>query len=333
MKSILLGLALSTSLLAAAPLAAQEAGSFQGTSLLGERMVTPPGANKNVADPSLLDRAAAEAKAAFDANMTVDNATWYGRVLFYQGYTRESAEVYRQALKRFPNSPKLLRHLAHRQFSMREFDKSIETGLRAAELYKGLPLEREKLGPDYFPSTPDVVQYYLYYHLGQAYFAKHDYDNAAKWFAKSSQAAGLGFDPEAETANTYWEYLSLARGGRMDEAQEVLDDYDLTLFQVHPEGGSDNYFDGIQLFKGHRDARSFFSAQDSGRPFADADGMAASTAYSLANYYLLKGDHEEARKWLKRSINVNSWSYFARIQAEADWVALFPGQDHTLPAK
>ena len=65
-------------------------------------------------------------------------------------------------------------------------------------------------------------------------------------------------------------------------------------------------------------------------PFADADGMAASTAYSLANFYLLKGEREEARTWLKRSINVDSWSYFARIQAEADWVALFPGADHTL---
>ncbi|OBX19245.1 hypothetical protein A9995_09000 [Erythrobacter sp. QSSC1-22B] len=323
-------MALGAGLLLTAPVMAQEGGSFQGTSLFGQRMVTPADGNKNVADSAVLARAAADAKAAFEANMTVDTATWYGRVLFYQGYARESAEVYREALKRYPNSPKLLRHLAHRQFSLREFDKSIETGLRAAELYGDLPLEREKLGPDYFPSTPDVVQYYLYYHLGQAYFAKHDFDNAAKWFAESSQAAGFGFDPEARTANTYWEFLSLARGGRLDEALDLLDGYELTLFQVHPEGGSDNYFDGIQLYKGHRDAGSFFSAQDSGRPFADADGMAASTAYSLANYYLLKGDRDQARTWLKRAINVDSWSYFARIQAEADWVALFPGEKPTL---
>lgn len=333
MRSGLLNLALVAGLLVAAPAVAQTDGSFQGTSLLGERMVTPHNGNKNVGDPALLARAAADAKAAFDANMTIDTATWYGRVLFYQGYARESAEVYREALKKYPDSPKLLRHLAHRQFSLRDFDASIETGLRAAKLYEGLPLEREKLGPDYFPSTPDIVQYYLYYHLGQAYFAKHDFDNAAKWFARSSQAAALGFDPEARTANTYWEFLSLARGGRMAEARKVLDDYDLTLFQVHPEGGSDNYFDGIQLYKGHRDATSFFTNQDSGRPFADADGMAASTAYSLANYYMLRGERDAARTWLKRAINVDSWSYFARIQAEADWVALFPGEDYRLDAQ
>ena len=187
-------------LLIAAPAAAQE-GSFQGTSLLGQPMVTSPARNANVAATETLERAARDAKAAFESNMTVDTATWYGRILFYQGYTKESAAVYDQALKRFPNSGKLLRHRAHRHFSLREFDKSIELGLKAAKLYENQPLEREKPGPDYFPGDPDVVQYYLYYHLGQAYFGKHDFDNAAKWFAKSAEAASFTRDLEARTAN------------------------------------------------------------------------------------------------------------------------------------
>lgn len=320
-------LASAALLLAALPAsAAAQEGSFQGTSLLGKPMVTSPNRNANVAAVETLERAAREAKAAFESNMTVDTATWYGRVLFYQGYTRESAAVYDQALKRFPNSGKLLRHRAHRHFSLREFDKSIELGLRAAKLYENQPLEREKPGPDYFPGDPDVVQYYLYYHLGQAYFAKHDYDNAAKWFAKSAEASSFAKDLDAQTANAYWEYLSLARGGRLREAQKVLDAYDRTLFEVHPNGGSDTYFDGLQLFKGHRSADSFFSDKDSGRAFATADAVAASTAYSLANYYILRGEAEKAKPWLQRSINVESWSFFARIQAEADWLLLFPNE-------
>ena len=312
-------------LMIAAPAGAQE-GSFQGTSLLGQPMVTSPARNANVAATETLERAARDAKAAFESNMTVDTATWYGRILFYQGYTKESAAVYDQALKRFPNSGKLLRHRAHRHVSLREFDKSIELGLKAAKLYENQPLEREKPGPDYFPGDPDVVQYYLYYHLGQAYFGKHDFDNAAKWFAKSAEAASFTRDLEARTANGYWEYLSLARGGRLRDAQKVLDDYDLTLFEVHPKGGSDTYFDGLQLFKGNRAADSFFSDKDSGRAFATADGVAASTAYSLANYYILRGEAEKAKPWLQRSINVDSWSFFARIQAEADWLLLFPNE-------
>jgi len=306
--------------------AAAQEGSVQGTSLLGKPMITTQTRNANVAATETLDRAAREAKAAFEANMTADNATWYGRVLFYQGYSKESAAVYDQALKRFPNSAKLLRHRAHRAFSLREFDKSIELGLKAAKLYENQPLEREKPGPDYFPGDPDVVQYYLYYHLGQAYFAKHDFENAAKWFGKSAESAAFTHDVEARTANGYWEYLSLARAGKLREAQKLLDDYDLTLFEVHPKGGSDTYFDGLQLFKGHRATDSFFSDKDSGRAFATADGVAASTAYSLANYYILSGEPEKAKPWLKRSINVDSWGFFARIQAEADWLLLFPGE-------
>lgn len=314
-------------LLVAVPMsAAAQEGSVQGTSLLGQPMVTTAARDANVAATETLERAARDAKAAFESNMTVDSATWYGRVLFYQGYSRESAAVYDQALKRFPNSGKLLRHRAHRHFSLREFDKSIELGLKAAKLYEGQPLEREKPGPDYFPGDPDVVQYYLYYHLGQAYFAKHDFDNAAKWFAKSAEAAAFTHDMEARTANGYWEYLSLARGGRLRDAQKILDAYDLTLFELHPDGGSDTYFDGLQLFKGNRAADSFFSDKDSGRAFATADGVAASTAYSLANYYILKGEPEKAKPWLRRSINVDSWGFFARIQAEADWLLLFPGE-------
>ncbi len=313
-------------LMLAMPLAASAQESVQGTSLLGKPMVTTQTRNANVAATETLDRAARDAKAAYEANMTVDSATWYGRILFYQGYSKESAAVYDQALKRFPNSGKLLRHRAHRAFSLREFDKSIELGLKAAKLYENQPLEREKPGPDYFPGDPDVVQYYLYYHLGQAYFAKHDFDNAAKWFAKSAESAAFTHDVEARTANGYWEYLSLARAGKLREAQKLLDDYDLTLFEVHPKGGSDTYFDGLQLFQGHRAADSFFSDKDSGRAFATADGVAASTAYSLANYYILSGEPEKAKPWLRRSINVDSWGFFARIQAEADWLLLFPGE-------
>jgi tetratricopeptide (TPR) repeat protein len=320
-KKLWMGAAL---LLCASPAAAQ--GSLQGTSLLGKPMITEPTRNVGVASVALLDRAAADAKADFEKNMTVDTATWYGRILFYQGYAKESAAVYDKALAKFPNSGKLLRHRAHRHFSLREFDKSIAVGLKAAKLYEGQPLEREKPGPDYFRGDPDVVQYYLYYHLGAAYFAKRDFANAANWFAKSAEAAMFTKDLEARTANTYWEYLSLARGGNMREAQKLLDSYDLTLFEVHPDGGSDTYFDGIQLFKGHRDPNSFFNDKDGGRAFATADGVAASTAYSLANYYILRGEADKAKPWLQRSINVDSWSFFARIQAEADWVSLFPNE-------
>ncbi len=314
------------SLLCATSASAQQQ-SYQGRTLFGDDMHTTIGSNPvNAAPTDALERATREAKAAYEANPTIDNVTWYGRLLGYNGLMRESVEVYTAGLRRYPDSAKLLRHRAHRYFSLRQFDESIADGLRAAKLYQGQPLERERLGPDYFPSTPDVVQFYAYYHLGQAYFAKHDYENAAKWFGQSRQVA-IGVHGSADlTASVYWLYLSLARGGRNEEAQKLLADFPITLRDLVDNRESNYYFDGIQLFKDLRDPAEVYSEVDGGKAFSTADGIKASTAYTLANYYLLLGERDKAREYLARSLNTDTWSYFARIQAEADWVFLFGRQ-------
>ncbi|MGY6662882.1 MAG: hypothetical protein ACXIVO_11235 [Glycocaulis sp.] len=300
--------------------------SYQTESLLGERLYTRSAETMNLADPSAFERATIEAHAAYVADMNPDTATWYGRMLSYQGYFREAIEVYDAAIERFPENAKLRRHRAHRYFTLRDFDASIAEGLRAAELYENMPLERELLGPDYFPSTPDVVQFYLYYHLGQAYFAANQYREAARWFNRSHEVAVGVDDAVSITAAVYWEYISLARAGDFFAARELLDSYTFTLEDLSENIESNFYFDGIQLFKGERDFDTFFSDEDTGMAFSNASAAASSTAFTLANYLLLQGHRDEAKAWYRRSINVDGWSFFARIQAEADWATLFPGE-------
>jgi hypothetical protein len=125
------------------------------------------------------------------------------------------------------------------------------------------------------------------------------------------------------TAAVYWSYLSHARGGHYSDAKALLDRYQYTLQDLRDNVEANYYFDGIQLFKAHRAPDSFFSNADSGKPFSTADGVASSTSYSLANYYIARGQMTAAKDWLRRSIKVDSWGHFARIQAEADWVQLF----------
>ncbi|AZU04151.1 hypothetical protein X907_1619 [Glycocaulis alkaliphilus] len=300
--------------------------SYQTESLLGERLYTRSAETMNLADPSAFERATIEAHAAYVADMNPDTATWYGRMLSYQGYFREAIEVYDAAIERFPENAKLRRHRAHRYFTLRDFDASIAEGLRAAELYENMPLERELLGPDYFPSTPDVVQFYLYYHLGQAYFAANQYREAARWFNRSHEVAVGVDDAVSITAAVYWEYISLARAGDFFAARELLESYTFTLEDLSENIESNFYFDGIQLFKGERDFDTFFSDEDTGMAFSNASAAASSTAFTLANYLLLQGHRDEAKEWYRRSINVDGWSFFARIQAEADWATLFPGE-------
>ena len=304
--------------------AADEAARIlQGKSLFGEPLYTTGPNPVNVAPTDKLLRAVAEAKTAYENALTIDSATWYGRLLGYQGLMREAIQVYTAGLKKHPDSAKLLRHRAHRYFNLREFDRSIEDGLRSAALYENRPLEREKLGPDYFPSTPDVVQFYLYYHLGHAYFAKHQYADAAKWFDRSRQVGvGVG-DRSSITAATYWQYLALARGAQFDAAAALLDRYTMDLIDLKDNLESNNYFDGLQLFKHRRDPAGFFDDKDSGKAFSTSDGIKSSTSYSLANYYIIQGRADEAKAHLRRAMQIDTWSFFARVQAEADWLLLY----------
>lgn len=270
----------------AAPASAAE---LQGKSLLGEPLYVTqqlgfsPEATKN------LMKAFGEAKTAYEQSPTVDNATWYQRLLMYQNRILDSIAVLDAAIKQHPESGKLLRHRAQRYLTLREFDKSIADGLAGVKLYENQPIERERPGPAYFPGDPDMVQMYLFYHLGQAYFGKHDYDSAQKWFAKAREVASFSRDNETETSTVYWLFLCAARAGRTAEARAILDGYNKTLFDIYPKGGSDTYFDGIQLFKGNRPVTSMFSTSDGGQPFATAEGVMASTSFSIAQYYLLMG--------------------------------------------
>jgi tetratricopeptide (TPR) repeat protein len=306
--------------------AQQPARSFQGNSLLGEPMYTEGLNPANATDTASLLRAVSESKTAVARDPSIDNFTWHGRMVGYQLLAREAIAIYTDGLKLHPNSAKLLRHRAHRYFNLREFDRSIADGLKAAALYEGEPLEREKMGPDYFPGTRDVVQFYLYYHLGGAYFAKHDYANAEKWFDRAHNTIIYNGSAHDFAATIYWRYLCLTRLNRVAEAKKLLDQYNATADQLSSTGEAPYYFEAIQLFKGNRSADDFYTDRDSGRPFGTADGMKASTSYTLANYWLIRGERDKAREWLARAISVKTWAYFPRIQAEADWVHLFGQQ-------
>lgn len=308
----------------AAPVAAQEATrSYQGLSLLGDPMYTDDVNPTNVTDTKTLLWAVADAKAAAEREPTIDNIAWYGRMLGYQTLAREAVAVFTEGLKRYPNSAKLLRHRAHRYFNLREFDLSIADGLKAAALYEGQPLERERLGPSQFPGTPDIVQFYLYYHLGGAYFAKRDYRNAEKWFDRAYQLILLTGNPQDIAAPLYWRYLALMKLDRTIEADELLARYKFKAEDLAPTGEGPFYFNAIQLFRGNRFTEDYYTEKDSGRPFGGADGAKASSSYTLAMYWLMRGEREKAKPWLARAMDIKTWAYFPRIQAEVEWKNLY----------
>ena len=80
---------------------------------------------------------------------------------------------------------------------------------------------------------------------------------------------------------------------------------------------------GSGLFKHRRDPSSFFDDKDSGKAFSTSDGIKSSTSFSLANYYLIQGRAAEAKDHLRRAMQIDTWSFFARVQAEADWIQVY----------
>ena len=314
----------TAALIASVPASAQYAvRSFQGYSLLGDPMYTDDINPTNVTDTKTLLWAVADAKAAAERDPSIDNIAWYGRMLGYQTLGREAVAVFSDGLKRYPNSAKLLRHRAHRYFNLREFDRSIADGLKAAALYEGQPLERERLGPSQFPGTPDIVQFYLYYHLGGAYFAKRDYSNAEKWFNQAYELILPNGNAQDVAAPLYWRYLALRKLNRTIEAEEFLSRYKFKADDLAPTGEGPFYFNAIQLFRGNRFPEDFYTDKDSGRPFGGADGAKSSSSYSLAMYWLMRGEREKAKEWLARAIDIKTWAYFPRIQAEVEWKNLY----------
>lgn len=295
---------------------------YQTTSAFGEKLYTAelPALNMSA---QLLDRALVEAEANFVAEITVDSATWYGRLLGYKGRHRKAIEVLTVGLEEYPDSPKLLRHRAHRYFSLREFDNSIEDGLEAARLFEGKPLEREKPGPEYFPGDPDIVQFYTYYHLGQALFATRSFAEAANWFDRAMQVSMAHDDHSGVTSSVYWFYLSAMRAGDIAVAKARLDAYQLTLDDLRDTTEAHSYFDGLQVFKRNRSPQSFLSPDQLASMSERPDLIAASNAYTVANFYINQARPELAKPYLRRAVQVDTWALFARIQAESDWVYLF----------
>ncbi len=296
---------------------------YQTTSPFGEKLYTAATPDLHMSTEPV-DRALVAAEQDYNRKMTVDSVTWYARMLGWKGQHRKVIEVLTTGLKKYPNSAKLLRHRAHRYLTLREFEKSIEDGLRSAELYEGQFPDRELPGPDYYPGFPGVVQYSTYYHLGQALFASRRFKDADGWFTKALGVALTGNDYDGVTSGVYWIFLSRMRAGKLVEAKKILDEYRYTMYDLRDSNESHAYFDGIQLFKEHRAPTSFFTPEQLLVTSSDrADLIAASNGYSIANYYLNKGEPEKAREFLKRSLQVDAWGLFARIQAEVDWLTLF----------
>jgi len=196
---------------------------------------------------------------------------------------REAIESFSRGLELAPDNPLLLRWRGHRYLSVRELDRAL------ADLTRG--------------SRIDPSIYGIWYHLGIVHFARGEFDLAASDFRR---AQPLAPDAGELAGSTDWLWMSLSRAGRTSEAREMLDRRPDSL----PVDNA--YARRLRLYRGEIGPDQVLTDQDT-------DGVNVATlSYGLGNWYVVRGDFTEARKWFERSVSTDGWPAFGFIVSEIE---------------
>ena len=276
----------------------------------GAQAVSLTGGSLFAAEPGqdVLDRLAA-AKKNYDGNPhDADNIIWYGRRTAYTGDYRGAIEIFSTGIREYPDDARMYRHRGHRYISIREFDRAIQDLEQAAKLIEGTENEIE---PDGLPNALNIPISSLHgntwYHLGLAYYLKHDWPNAYRAY-KAGFDAGRNDDNRVST--THWLYMILRRMGEKESADGVLDVITADMNVIE----NTVYHNLCLFYKGELSLEEMLGD--------DADNpTGAAAAYGVANWYYYNGDAEEAQARLESLLATDSWSAFGYIAAEADVVA------------
>jgi tetratricopeptide (TPR) repeat protein len=196
---------------------------------------------------------------------------------------REAIVTFTRGLEIEPNNALLLRWRGHRYLSVREFDRAF------ADLTRGAGI--------------DSTIYGIWYHLGIVQYLRGDFAEAAASFAKAQPIAP---DAGELAGSTDWLWMSLSRAGRVAEAKAMLDK------RPDSKPVTNAYTRRLQLYRGEIGPDAVVTATDT------EDVQVATLAYGLGNWYLVRGDKAEARKWFERSIKSGGWPGFGFIVSEVE---------------
>ena len=274
-----------------------------------EIYISPLGKKFTKATPSqkMLDLYAT-AKQNFENNPNgVENIIWYGRRTAYLSNYKDAIRIYTGGIKKFPNNPKLYRHRGHRYISLRMYDKAIEDYLIAIKLIEGTENEVE---PDGMPNARNIpvstLHGNIWYHLGLAYYLKHDYQKSYEAYLNCKNSGNYN---DNIVSSTHWLYMNQRRLGNKDLAKKMLEPIKENADIIE----NMSYYNLCKFYKNIIPIDSI-QVNKGGTPSSDA------VKYGLASWYLYNQKKEEAKKILDEIINTNAWSSFGYIAAESDLI-------------
>jgi tetratricopeptide (TPR) repeat protein len=248
----------------------------------------------------------AEAKKNYDAKPNdADNIIWYGRRTAYTGDFRGAIEIYSEGIEEFPHDDRMYRHRGHRYISIREFDRAIADLEQAAKLIEGKENETEPDGAPNEQNIPVSSRHgNIWYHLGLAYYLKHDWENAFRAYQNGFNA---GRNDDNRVSTTHWLYMIKRRMGDEEGATKVLNVITADMNVIE----NFSYHNLCLFYKGEMTVEELVGDNED-------TPSGASTAYGLANWYYYNGEDEKAMEHLNALVGTDSWAAFGFIAAEAD---------------
>ena len=252
-----------------------------------------------------------EAKKDYEANPDdADNIIWYGRRIAYKGDFREAIRIYTEGIGKFPNDPRMYRHRGHRYISIREFDRAIQDFEKAAQLIEGT---EDEIEPDGMPNAQNIpvstLHTNIWYHLGLAYYLKHDLDNALRVYRMGIDASN---NDDMLAATTHWLYMTLRLLGQDDEAKSALEPIHADMNIIENMA----YHQLCLFYKGEILLESLTNPEFS-------NIMNDAVAYGLANWHFYSGQRDRAKQIYEQMLGGKVWASFGYIAGEADFVRAF----------
>ena len=229
----------------------------------------------------------------------------YARLLDENGKYLTANEVYKENLRRFANEASLYQYKGLNEIVLRNFPQAIKDLSIAVLLNRG-----EEVVPDPYHSdrlSKGSRQFYCWYYLGLAYYFNRNYDSAISSFNK---CLSIEAQDDLIVMPYYWLYIIYQEIGNPEVAATFLEGVN-TRMTIDK---SKDYFRGLLLFKGIFRAERLlsFSVGDKGNITSPIQ------IYSLAIYHRLKGNSDEARTLINRSIDSGYWDDLGFIAAEVD---------------
>jgi tetratricopeptide (TPR) repeat protein len=238
----------------------------------------------------------------------------------------------RQALAADPKNVALVLQLAHAQAARRQYKEAVAAvtaGLAFAPDNADLYLERghRELGlREFSAASKDLEQAArlaprmldAHYHLGLAHYFLGDFDAAAASF---DQARSLAKSDDSLIDCSNWLYVSLRRGGKEQQAEEVLKRITPEVKNTEPHLYF--YLRLLHFYQGKLTAEAVLPAPPAGPEDLEGELAFDTVSYGVGNWRLYHHDKAAATELFRNVVKGEAWNAWGFIGSEQE---LFRGK-------